>query len=70
MKLNITYADDVVIFADIFDTLKYAMLIFNEQSQILGATCQVVQYQASNLQRTAQEDAHHSAGLTKSSKRP
>ena len=30
------YADDIVIFADILDTLKDALFIFNEQSQKLG----------------------------------
>ena len=32
---DIDYADDVVIFADLFDTLKEALFIFNEQSQKL-----------------------------------
>ena len=32
----IDYSDDVVIFADVFDTLKYVLLIVNEQSQKLG----------------------------------
>ena len=30
---NLDCADDVVIFADVFDTLKDALLTFNEQSQ-------------------------------------
>ena len=33
---DLDYADDVVIFADLFDTLKDALLIFNEQSKKLG----------------------------------
>ena len=40
---DIEYADDVVIFADLFDTLKEALFIFNEESQKTGATCQLVQ---------------------------
>ena len=33
---DLDYADDVVIFADLFDTLKEALFIVNEQSQKLG----------------------------------
>ena len=44
------YADDIVIFADLLDTLKDAMFIFKEQSQKTEATCQLVQDQASVLQ--------------------
>ena len=33
---DLYYADDVVIFADVFDTLKDALLTFNEQSEKLG----------------------------------
>ena len=33
---DLDYADNVVIFADLFDTLKEALFIFNEQSQKLG----------------------------------
>ena len=43
-------ADDVVIFADLFDTVKEALFIFNEQSKQTVATCQLVQDQASILQ--------------------
>ena len=44
------YADDIVIFADLLDTLKDALITFNEQSQKTGATCKLVQDQASVLQ--------------------
>ena len=47
---KLDYGDDIVIFADLFDTLKDALFIFNEQSQKTGATCQLVQDQASILQ--------------------
>ena len=47
---DLDYADDVVIFADLFDTLKEALFIFNEQSKKTGATCQLVPDQASILQ--------------------
>ena len=33
---DLDYADDIVIFADLLDTLKDALFIFNEQSQKLG----------------------------------
>ena len=33
---DLDYADDVVIFADLFDTLREALFIFNEQSNKLG----------------------------------
>ena len=33
---DLDYADDVVIFADLFDTLREALFIFNEQSKKLG----------------------------------
>ena len=33
---DLDYADDIVIFADLLDTLKDALCIFNEQSQKLG----------------------------------
>ena len=47
---DLDYADDIVIFADLLDTLKDALFIFNEQSQKTGATRQLVQDQASVLQ--------------------
>ena len=47
---DLDYADDAVILADLFDTLKDALFIFNEQSKKTGATCQLVQDQASILQ--------------------
>ena len=33
---DLDYADDIVIFADLFDTLREALFIFNEQSKKLG----------------------------------
>ena len=34
--MDLDYADDIVIFADLLDTLKDALFMFNEQSQKLG----------------------------------
>ncbi len=47
---DLDYADDIVIFADLLDTLRDVLFIFNEHSQKTGATCQLVQDQASVLQ--------------------
>ena len=39
LTTDLDYADDVVIFADLFDTLREALFIFNEQSKKLGLHC-------------------------------